>query len=383
MADVMHRSICAHQMAQLHRRQKFFILFANYLPLADDVRRSPSHCPTTRLLHAVLRSPCCSPTRPATQTTSAWLRQLQASAAMFDNAVSATAAHHGAPRLPFATTDTWQWIRDATLKLAQGKRHAEQLRRFARLLLPTPDLSGALHHNSLFDNVIIYMVTFHDVHLSIDTAANDLYEPKYEGKEVSLSYGSQTYMLHTPTDEPDNIGIRPSRLRCLLFAVPATTPATQSWRILQRADVHASPPATSRASTATIAPHLHRADLRCATHMRNNNAFTRKNSSLAAPCHCFRTELRFFDITVPKPPLPDVSTPVGRYSHHSPPCTADAQHIFATSSLFGDNVKRISSSAHRVAFNIFFRRTQSNRANVPGFASYISRRSRIPTTSWR
>ncbi|CAJ0585577.1 unnamed protein product, partial [Mesorhabditis spiculigera] len=32
--------------------------------------------------------------------------------------------------------------------------------------------SGALHHNSLFDNVIIHMVvTFHDVHLSIDTAA--------------------------------------------------------------------------------------------------------------------------------------------------------------------------------------------------------------------
>ncbi|CAJ0579377.1 unnamed protein product, partial [Mesorhabditis spiculigera] len=231
MADVMHRSICAHQMAQLHRRQKFFILFANYLPLADDVRRSPSHCPTTRLLHAVLRSPCCSPTRPATQTTSAWLRQLQASAAMFDNAVSATATHHGAPRLPFATSDTWQWR--LVRRHSSWRRDSDMPSNFApsRVYLWRLRISsGALHHNLLFDNVIIYMVvTFHDVHLAIDTAANIAY---------------------------------------------------------------------------------------------------------------------FY-------------------------------------SLFGDNVKRISRSPHRVAFNIFFRQPQSDRENVQGFASYISSRFRIPTTSWR
>ncbi|CAJ0580365.1 unnamed protein product, partial [Mesorhabditis spiculigera] len=64
---------------------------------------------------------------------------------MFDNAVGAAAAHHGAPRLPFATTDTWQWIRDATLKLAQGQRHAEQLRRFSRLPFGVTGSSAALN----------------------------------------------------------------------------------------------------------------------------------------------------------------------------------------------------------------------------------------------
>ncbi|CAJ0565127.1 unnamed protein product, partial [Mesorhabditis spiculigera] len=94
-------------------------------------------------------------------------------------------------------------------------------------------------------------------------------------------------------------------------------------------------------------PHLHRADLRCATYMRNNNTFTRKNSSLAALRHCFRTRMGFFDTIVPKPPLPDDSIPGGRYTHRLAPHTADAQPTFATSSLFGNNVKRISSPARR------------------------------------
>ncbi|CAJ0587253.1 unnamed protein product, partial [Mesorhabditis spiculigera] len=147
---------------------------------AADVRRLPSQCPTTRLLHAVLRSPCaqrCSPTRPATQTTSAWLRQLQAFSAMFDNAVSATAAHHRTPRLPFATTDTWQWR--FMRRHSSWHKDNDMPSNFAAsrvYFCRNRKISCTRSHNLLFDNVIIHMVvTFHDVYLSIDTAANVAY----------------------------------------------------------------------------------------------------------------------------------------------------------------------------------------------------------------
>ncbi|CAJ0585448.1 unnamed protein product, partial [Mesorhabditis spiculigera] len=91
----------------------------------------------------------------------------------------------------------------------------------------------------------------------------------------------------------------------------------------------------------------------------------------------------FFDTIVPKPPLPDDSLPGGRYTHRLAPHTADAQPTFATSSLFGDNVKRISSSPHRAACQYLFQAAAMEQSNGQGFASNISRRVRLSTTSWR
>ncbi|CAJ0585435.1 unnamed protein product, partial [Mesorhabditis spiculigera] len=71
-------------------------------------------------------------------------------------------------------------IREATLKLAQGQRHAEQLRCFRLYLLATPDhqLRSTPQLTALFDNVIVHMVvTFHDVHLPTDTADNQHRHP--------------------------------------------------------------------------------------------------------------------------------------------------------------------------------------------------------------